>query len=58
MKLYTRGQVARRFLYGTAFGYYGTKIAVKTRYLKNYKRKSKFANFINKWYEKVWEVLQ
>ena len=45
-------------LYGTAFGYYGTKIAVKTRYLKNYKRKSKFANFINKWYEKVWEVLK
>ena len=44
-------------LYGTAFGYYGTKVAVKTKYLKEYKRKSKFANFINKWYEKVLKEL-
>ena len=44
-----------RVLTGTAFGPYGSNIAVKIKYLKDYKRKTKFTNFINKWYEQLKE---
>lgn len=44
-------------LTGTAFGPYGTNIAMKIKCLKDYKRKTKFFNFINKWYDKIKEKL-
>jgi len=36
---------------GHAFNVYGTGIKSKGRYYKDYKRKSKFTNFITKWFE-------
>lgn len=44
-------------LYGTAFGPYGSSIAIKKKQLKDYKRKSKFTNFINEWYNLLKEAL-
>lgn len=44
-------------LTGTSFGPYGTNIAMNIRYLKDYKRKTKFPSFINKWYDKIKEEL-
>ena len=44
-------------LTGTAFGAYGSDIALKMKYLKDYKRKSKFANFIEKWYDTIKEKM-
>lgn len=39
---------------GHSFGAYGSNIVSKYRFYGDYKRKSKFVNFIDKW----WEVLQ
>lgn len=36
---------------GHAFGYYGTGIKSRGKLYKDYKRKSKFTNFIDKWFE-------
>lgn len=46
-----------RVLTGTAFGPYGTNIAMKIKVLKDYKKKSKFSNFLNKWYDLLKEKL-
>jgi hypothetical protein len=35
---------------GIAFGYYGSGICSKTKFYRDYKKASKFKNFINKWY--------
>lgn len=40
-------------IYGTAFGPYGSNIAAKRKYLKDYKRKSKLTEFFNKWYDEI-----
>lgn len=39
---------------GHSFGAYGSNIVSKYRFYGDYKRKSKFVNFIDKW----WDVLQ
>lgn len=44
-------------LTGTAFGPYGSDIALKMKYYKDYKRKSKLIKFIDKWYDKLKEVM-
>ena len=38
---------------GRAFGAYGSDIVSKFRYYGDYKNKSKFVKFIDKWYEKL-----
>ena len=38
---------------GRAFGAYGCNIVSKYRFYGDYKRKSKFVRFIDKWYEKL-----
>ena len=42
-------------LRGTAFGSYGSNTAIKMKYLKDYKRKTKYYRFIEKWYERIKE---
>lgn len=43
---------------GTAFGSYGSKQLTKIKVYANYKRKSKFTKFIDKWYEPLVEKLR
>lgn len=43
---------------GIAFGYYGSDILSNTRYYKNYKKKCKFKDFIDKWYEEYYKILE
>jgi hypothetical protein len=38
---------------GRAWGYYGTHTLTKIRYYKDYKKKSKFIRFIDKWYDNL-----
>ncbi len=42
---------------GKSFGAYGSQILSKTSYYKDYKRKSKFTKFIDKWYTEYLEAL-
>lgn len=42
---------------GTSFGPYGSQVAYKMKYLREYRRNSKFKAFIEKWYEKIKEEL-
>lgn len=39
--------------YGTAFGYYGTEIALRYKELSDYKKHGKYAKFIEKWYSEL-----
>ena len=43
---------------GRAWGYYGTQVVTKIRYYRDYKRKSKFIRFIDKWYDKLVNKLE
>lgn len=43
---------------GTAFGSYGSKQLTKIKVYADYKRKSKFTKFIDKWYDPLIEKLQ
>lgn len=38
---------------GKAWGVYGSGIASTTKYYEDYKNKSKFVNFVDKWHEKI-----
>ena len=40
---------------GTAFGPYGSDVAYTFKQLKDYKRRTKFTRFLNKWYDKLKE---
>ena len=40
---------------GRAFGAYGSDIVSKFRYYGDYKNKSKFVKFIDKWYDRLFE---
>lgn len=42
--------------YGTAFGPYGTEIALKYKELSEYKKSGKYAKFIKKWHSKLKEA--
>lgn len=41
---------------GKAWGPYGSQIAANIKIYGNYKRKSKFVKFVNKWYPKLFET--
>ena len=43
-------------VYGTSFGPYGTQIASKFRYYKDYKRKNKYLKFVDKYFDKLKEA--
>lgn len=39
---------------GYAFGMYGSGIVKKIKWYKDYKRKCKFVNFVDKWHKVLW----
>ena len=43
---------------GRAWGYYGSNIVTRIKYYKDYKKKSKFIRFVDKWYDKLVEKLK
>jgi len=43
------------FQTGIAWGGYGSSIAITTKFYKNYKYKSKFIRFIDKWHKIIYE---
>lgn len=43
---------------GRAWGYYGTHTLTKIRFYKDYKKRSKFIRFIDKWYDELIIKLQ
>jgi hypothetical protein len=43
---------------GRAWGFYGSHTLTKIRYYKDYKKKSKFIRFIDKWYDDLVEKLK
>ena len=43
---------------GVAFGYYGSSCVCETKKYNEYKRRSKFVQFIDKWYDFIKEEIQ
>lgn len=43
---------------GRAFGAYGSDIVSKFRYYGDYKNKTKFVRFIDKWYDRIYEEVK
>ena len=43
---------------GRAWGYYGSHTLTKIRFYRDYKKRSKFIRFIDKWYDKLVDKLK
>lgn len=43
---------------GIAYGFYGSNIVKTTRFYKDYKVKSKFIRFVDKWQPKLFDILK